>query len=85
MNGLTSSGDKFGFGKKWFWIGIIVSFFHFAAGLIYGLALIFEKDRRKEGLIIMVFAVIWFLLNFFIIGPWLVKSGFLPKFQLIIK
>jgi len=60
------------FSKKWFWIGIIIAFIHALAGLIYGIVLLFKKKYRKEGLIIIVFAVVWGSLIYFIIGPWLI-------------
>ena len=75
--------DKFKLAKKWFWIGIVTSLLNIAAGLIYGIALVIEKEHRKEGLIIMAWAIIWALISFFLIGPWLVKSELLPKFQVI--
>jgi uncharacterized membrane protein (UPF0136 family) len=75
--------DKFKFGKKWFWLGIVISFFNVFAGLIYGIALVVEKDHRKEGIIIAAWAVVWALIGFFVIGPLLIKSGIMPKFQMV--
>jgi len=74
---------KFKLGGKWFWIGIVMSFFNIAAGLVYGIALTVEKSYRKEGLIIIAFAIVWALVGFFLIGPWLLKLGVVPKFQII--
>jgi len=79
----TSPVDKFKLGKKWFWIGIVVSTLNIVAGLVYGVALVVEKDHRKEGLIVMAWAIIWALIGFFVIGPYLIKSGLLPEFQMI--
>ena len=79
----TSVIDKFKFGKKWFWIGIVVSTLNIIAGLVYDIVLAIEKNHRKEGLIIMAWAIIWALIGFFVIGPYLIKSGVLPKFQII--
>ena len=74
--------DKFKLGKKWFWIGIIISIFNIIAGLVYGVVLLLEKDHRKEGIIIIAWAIIWTLFSFFVIGPYLVKSGLLPQLQI---
>jgi di/tricarboxylate transporter len=82
-NSQTSTVDKFKLGKKWFWVGIVVSTLNIVAGLVYGITLVIEKDHRKEGLIIMAWAIFWALISFFVIGPYLVKSGLLPKFQII--
>ena len=79
----TSPVDKFKLGKKWFWIGIVVSTLNIVAGLVYGITLLIEKDHRKEGLVVMAWAIIWALIGFFVIGPYLIKSGLLPKFQII--
>ncbi|MEE8131596.1 MAG: hypothetical protein V3T98_00935 [Candidatus Paceibacterota bacterium] len=80
----TASGiDKFKLGKKWFWIGIVMAFLNVLGGLIYGVVLAIEKNHRKEGLIIITWAVVWALIGFLIIGPWLVKSGIVPQFELI--
>jgi len=84
---ISSTTDKFKLFKKWFWIGIAVGFFNVVAGLIYGIALIVEKEYHKEGLIIITWSIIWALIAFFIIGPaigqWLVGKGLLPEFQVI--
>ena len=75
--------DQFMLGKKWFWIGIAISIFNIAAGLIYGIALATEKDHRKEGAIIIVFALAWFFFAHYFLGPWLIKSGYLPQYRLM--
>lgn len=70
---IDSISDKFKLGKKWFWIGIIVAVLNGFAGLIYGIALAVEKERRKEGLIIAVLSIIWTLVLFFFLVPNLQK------------
>ena len=76
----SQTTDKFQLWGKWFWIGIVMSFLNAAAGLIYGIALAIEKDHRKEGLIIIGWAIVWTLIVFLLIGPLLVKSGYLLKY-----
>lgn len=82
---VTAAGaaDKFRLGGKWFWMGIAVALFNSAAGLIYGIALLAEKNHRKAGLVIIVFSLVWAYASFFFVGPWLLKSGLLPKFQIV--
>mgnify|MGYP001560453780 FL=1 len=75
--------DKFKLGKKWFWIGIIAGFLNSLTGLIYGIALLVERQYRKEGLIIIVWAIVWFLIVYYFILPWLTELGYVPKFQVI--
>ncbi len=84
MDGQFSSpaADKFELGKKWFWLGIVIAFLNVVAGLVYGIAVMTE-GRRREGLIIVGWAIVWILISFFLIGPWLIKSGLLPRFQII--
>ena len=54
------------------------------AGLVYGITFLIEKDHRKEGLVVMAWAIIWALIGIFVIGPYLtIKLGLLPKFQII--
>ena len=77
------SNSRFALGKKWFWIGMVVALLNVTAGLLYGIALLTEKKYRKEGLIIAIFAVVWAVVSFFLIGPWLIKSGLLPKYTLM--
>ncbi|KKS25694.1 MAG: hypothetical protein UU85_C0001G0124 [Candidatus Wolfebacteria bacterium GW2011_GWA2_42_10] len=69
--------------KKWFWVGMAMGFFNLAAGLVYGIVLALEKEHRQEGLIIIGWTIAWTLIGFFLIGPWLVKSGYMPRFQMI--
>lgn len=61
--------DKFKLYKKWFWVGIAVGFLNFVAGLIYAIALMTEKEHRKEGIIILVWTLAVFLLLAILIGP----------------
>ena len=75
------SDSRFQFGKKWFWIGMVVAL-NLMPGLVFGIALMTEKERRKEGAVIAVFAVVWFIFAVFVLGPWLTKKGILPKYKL---
>ena len=77
------TADKFRLGGKWFWIGLVMALINSAAGLIYGIALVAEKNHRKAGLVIIVFSLVWAYASFFFVGPWLLKSGLLPKFQIV--
>jgi len=85
MTDQTIVGDRFGLGRKWFWIGIAVAFtsVNVVAGLIYGIALAVEKDHRSEGAIIIVFTLVWFAVATLWLGPLLVDSGFLPDLQAV--
>ena len=53
----TTTDTRFKLWSKWFWIGIVVSIPSVVAGLVYGIALVLEKSRRKEGIIIIAFAI----------------------------
>jgi len=75
--------DKFKLGKKWFWIGMAVALLNVTGGLVYGIALLIEKKHRKEGLIIVVFALVWAAIGIFVISPMLVKSGIFPGYTLM--
>ncbi len=70
--------DKFKLGKKWFWIGIIISFLNGIAGLIYGIALMTELEHKKEGGIIIVWAIFSIILAVFITS-YLQSLGYLPQ------
>ncbi len=83
ISSTSSEVDKFKLGKKWFWIGMVVAFLNVVVGLIYGIALAIEKNHRKEGLIIISWSIVWALIGFFIIGPWLIESGIVPQFEVI--
>jgi ABC-type spermidine/putrescine transport system permease subunit I len=87
MNDQFFSNSQFGLWKKWFWMGIVATILSPIVGLVYGIALATEQDRKKEGLIIIVIAVIWLALVVFFaffLGPWLVRSGTVPHYQLIL-
>ena len=75
--------DKFKLWKKWFWIGLVVGFFNLMAGLIFGIALVSEKEHRREGTIVILFALICFVLIGFALAPWMRNMGYLPHYQLI--
>ena len=79
--------DKFKFFKKWFWAGIVVGFLYVLAGLVYGILLIFEKGHRREGAVIVAFAIAWGAFSYFIVGPWLadylVEKGLLVRQQAV--
>ena len=49
--------DKFKLYKKWFWIGLVVGFLNGIAGLVYGIALVLEPERRKEGGLIIMWSI----------------------------
>lgn len=51
--------DKFAFGQKWFWVGLVVATISGPAGLVYSVALMVEPERRKEGLALAVWSVVW--------------------------
>ena len=78
------SNYKFGLWKKWFWVGIALAIINIIAGLVYGVALAIEKDHRKEGIIIIVVAIVWFIFAGFFLGPWLRNIGIIPNYQLLI-
>jgi high-affinity Fe2+/Pb2+ permease len=67
--------SQFALGRKWFWVGIVTALF-LPAGLVYGISLAAEKDRRKEGFIIIAFAIVWFFVLSLWLLPWLKESGF---------
>ena len=75
--------DQFGLYKKWFWIGIVMSLFNVTGGLVYGLAVLMDKEHRKEGAILVVFSLVWFFFVTFVLSPWLMKLGILPQYRLL--
>ena len=75
--------DKFNLWKKWFWIGMVIGFFDLLTGLVFGIALVSEKEHRKEGITIIIFSLICFLLKNFVIAPWLIKAGYVPEYRLM--
>jgi len=54
-------------------------------GLIYGIALLVERQYRKEGLIIIVWAIVWFLIVYYFILPWLTELEYIPIPNQMIK
>jgi len=66
---IDSSVDKFKFPKKWFWIGAIISCLNLFAGLIYGIALIVEKEHRREGIALIVLSIIAISIIAFFVVP----------------
>ncbi|HRY52534.1 MAG TPA: hypothetical protein P5089_01645 [Candidatus Portnoybacteria bacterium] len=72
------SNELFALGKKWFWVALATSLFSLAAGLILGISLLTEKNRRKEGIIIIVFALVCYLAKTLWLYPWLMASGAVP-------
>lgn len=63
--------------RKWFWIGILLCFITPPIpGLIYGIAMLTENRYRKDGLIIVVWSIVWFTFITLAVA-WLVKSGLL--------
>ncbi len=75
--------DQFALFKKWFWIGIVMSLFNVVGGLVYGIAVLMDKDTRKEGAILVAFSLVWFFFSAYVLGPWLIKSGILPQYRLL--
>ncbi|OGI98990.1 hypothetical protein A3H53_01100 [Candidatus Nomurabacteria bacterium RIFCSPLOWO2_02_FULL_40_10] len=73
--------DRFKLGKKWFWIGIAAGLLNPILGLIYGIALVVEKDHRKEGIIVIIWTIVWAVISYYL-SIWLVKQGYLPTFEL---
>lgn len=47
--------------KKWFWLGATISILNGAAGLLMGLALMTESDKRKQGIAVIIWAILFFL------------------------
>lgn len=79
---MSEINDQFALGKKWFWIGLVMGL-NILSGLVFGIALALEKDRRKEGAIIIVFTVLWFIFSGFVLGPWLQETGIIPQYKLL--
>lgn len=51
--------STFALWKKWFWVGIVIAALNPLAGLIIGIAIATEKDRAKEGTIIIAWSIVW--------------------------
>ena len=60
--------------KKWFWIGIIIATMNWVAGLVYGIALLREKDYKKEAWKIIFWSIVRAMIAY-IIYIWLLKRG----------
>ena len=54
--------DTLNFFKKWFWIGFLVGILNSLAGLIVGTALLFERNKRSQGIAVILWSVFFFLL-----------------------
>lgn len=67
--------DNFKLYKKWFWVGIAIGFLNVLGGLIYGIALLMEPDHRREGLVIIAWSVLSFILWAYVILPALPEFG----------
>ena len=63
--------------KKWFWIGIVLTIMDQTAGVIYGIALLLEPPYKREGRIILIWNVFFFLLKVIVIYL-LFKNGLIP-------
>jgi len=48
--------------RKWFWVGFFVGILNSVAGLIVGAALLFERDKRPQGVAVILWSVFFFLL-----------------------
>ena len=83
MGDQNFSNSPFRLWGKWFWIGIVMSLFNVAGGLVYGVVVLMDKDTRKEGAILVVFSLVWFFFVVFVLSPWLMKSGILPQYRLL--
>jgi len=66
--------EKFKLGKKWFWIGIVISGINPLAGLVYGIALILEKSYRKVGLVLLLITIVFAIIAGFSF-QFLLKKG----------
>lgn len=73
---------NFELGRKWFWIGVVVSILHPISGIIYAIALLTDSKKKysKEALIIVLVGIAWTLIAIVWIAPWLRGMNFLPKF-----
>lgn len=51
--------------RKWFWLGIILCFVAPPVpGLIYGAFMLTEKNSRRDALVIIAWALLWFAVVF---------------------
>jgi RsiW-degrading membrane proteinase PrsW (M82 family) len=65
--------------KKWFWLGIVVALIAPIAGVVLAVAFWTESELKKEGKIILIFAIIWGVI-FLYLSNWLVEQGYLPVY-----
>lgn len=64
--------------KKWLWTGLIIALLNpIFSGLILGVVFLSEPQLKKQGRIVLVVAVIWGAL-FFYLSNWLASHGYLP-------
>ena len=70
--------DKFQMWGKWFWIGIAMGFFNGFAGVVYGIALLTEKDHHKEGAVIIIWSVFISFAEYFFVKA-MINAGYYPK------
>lgn len=66
--------------KKWFNIGLIITFLSPLAGIVLAVAFLTEENFKKEGKIILLIAFFWLITTIFLIF-WLVDKGYLPQYQ----
>ena len=78
-----NSSDRFALWRKWFWIGVIIAIINILTGFVYGIALTLEKGKRREGVIIIIVAIAWYIFASYFLGPWLMKMGVIPHYQLL--
>lgn len=76
--------DRFKLGKKWFWIGVILSLLQPLAGLVFAIALVLEKDHRKEGGILIIVSLVIGIGGYYF-QQYLTAQGIYipPRFQFI--
>ena len=77
--------DKFKLYKKWFWMGLVMSLFYPAAGIVYGLVLLSEKDHRREGLIIIIGSFVIGLISYYLQSYLAAIGVFTPARFLFVK
>lgn len=71
--------------KKWAWIAILVAApLASLAGLVIGIALLFEPEHRKWGWLLIFWTIIWNVLMWFLIS-WFISNGYLPQWQPVYK
>lgn len=64
--------------RKLFWVGILFCFISPPVpGIVYGIALATDKESRRDGLIVLTWAIVWYAITFAAVA-WLVAHGYLP-------